>query len=665
MNSSAHKRQWGQRLRTRMVVVWCLVLVCFGLALFQAGRLQVVQRERLAELARRQYTGAVTLMPRRGDIVDIKGRKLASSVEVYSLYAEPRRVEEPKQLARKLASLLYVDYGETYRKLSSDRGFVWIQRKLTPYQKAEVLKLGAPGLGFVPEAQRYYPNQELAAHALGFVGMDDHGLEGLELLYDQVLRGEEGRIRVHRDRLGRTVSRHEAAERPEQTGLRLVLTLDKTIQYRMERALRDAVIEHKARAGLGVMMEPATGEILGMAVYPSYDPNRFREFSASTRRNRVVVDAFEPGSTMKVFTAALALDNGLIGTDELIYCENGRFQVGGHTVRDTHKHGWLTLPGIIQVSSNIGALKVGMRMKKNLLYSGLTQFGFGSPTGVDLPGECRGILRPENSWATIDFATIAFGQGVSISPIQQITALCAIANGGALVRPRMVRRIEDRDGNVVQTFEPEIMRRVISREAAENMAVMLQKVVREGGTGTRAAIQGYSVAGKTGTAQKVDPRTRSYSRTDFVSSFMGFFPDGKPPVALLVMIDEPRKSVYGGLVAAPVFRNIMEHVIPYMGVKPQGVYLVQRQIDSAAAPAREPFPVIHPAESASSLDAESGVMPYLLGLDVRSALSILSLRGVEISLQGGGSVIRQEPAPGVSLKGVEACTLILGEGEDS
>jgi len=645
-------------LRRNIVVT--IMLACFVVILVRAYRLQVTESERLTGLALTEYSRKVTLLPRRGDIVDRRDRILASSVEVYSLYAEPRLIKEPKPIAAKLASLLNLDYLDTLEKLSSGKGFVWIKRKLPPHQKAEVLELNCRALGFLPESKRIYPNRDLAAHMLGFVGLDGNGLEGLELQYDQTLSGEKGHFQVYKDRLGRTVYRHGSPERFEYEGHRLVLTLDKTIQYRLENALRKAVIEQNATSGLAVMMDPWTGDVLAMSVQPSYDPNFFWKYSAARRRNRAVVDCFEPGSTMKVFTALLALENNLIRLDEPVYCENGNFRVGRHVVHDTHRYGWLTLPRIIQVSSNIGALKVGMRMEKAMLYDGLRRFRFGDLTGIDLPGETRGLLRGVTGWAEIDFAAICFGQGLSISPIQQISALSTIANGGLLVHPRVAKRVEDAHGNVIRRFESKPSQRVVSKKSTRLLTKMLKKVVESGGTGSSAALDGYSVAGKTGTAQKVDSKTRTYSKHTYVSSFMGFFPADKPAVVLLVMIDEPQKAVYGGLVAAPVFKTIAEQVIPYMGIKPDEVYLARKDIDSAAARPDE-----EPLESyASPIGEESedpGVMPNLIGLDARSALNTLGNRKLDVKLIGSGIVVNQDPPPGACLESKQVSRLILGK----
>jgi cell division protein FtsI (penicillin-binding protein 3) len=644
----------------RMSVVLFVATLCFSTAVVQAVRLQVYQAEELSNRARKEYARALTLLPQRGDIADRRGRRLASSVEVYSLYAESIRIDDPKPVAQKLSKLLDLDYLKTYEKLSSKRWFVWIKRKLTPTQKAEVAELNIPALRFVPETKRIYPNRELASHVLGFVGVDGKGLEGLELKFEGDLRGAKGSIPIYRDRLGRTVYREESPERFQPAGGNLVLTLDKTLQYRMENALRKAVTEQRAKSGMAVMMDPWTGEIMALSVFPSYDPNLFWKYPAANRRNRVVVDCFEPGSTMKVFTAMMAVENGSVRPGEAIYCENGRYKVGGHVVRDTHPHEWLTLDRIIQVSSNIGALKVGMRLKKPVLYEGLRAFGFGEPTGIDLPGETKGLLRPVGNWVTIDFATICFGQGVSISPLQLVTAMSAVANGGMIMRPHVVKHLEDPNGKIIRTFAPQPVRRVVSEKTAKIVGEMLKKVTEHGGTGSRAAVEGYKVAGKTGTAQKVDPSTGRYSGRNFVSSFVGYFPADAPVAALLVMIDEPRKATYGGLVAAPVFKDIAEQTIPYLGIKPDEVYMAEGEIDSAAtsaATASNASPVLNPAEEAE----DPGIMPNLLGLDARSALVMLTGRGMEVGLLGSGVVVKQDPAPGMSLDGVRHCRIYLGE----
>ncbi|MDD4465037.1 MAG: penicillin-binding protein 2, partial [Desulfobacterales bacterium] len=350
----------------------------------------------------------------------------------------------------------------------------------------------------------------------------------------------------------------------------LVLTMDQAIQYGVERSVNEAMEKFSAQSAMAVVMNPGTGAVLAMVNVPAFNPNVYQNSDRALWRNRVVTDRYEPGSTMKIFTAAAALESGLCTQDSIFFCENGKYRLGSNTVHDTHEYGWLTLEDIIKVSSNIGATKVGEKIGAAVLYQTLDRFGFGQKTGIDCPGETTGSLAPFQQWRKIDAATISFGQGVSVSAIQLAAAACAIVNDGVLMKPYLVQAVTDQHGRVIKGFKPQVVRRVISAQNAGILRKMMQNVVSEGGTGVNAALEGYSIGGKTGTAQKINPQGGGYERGKYVGSFLGFAPAEKPEIVVLVIIDEPRRFHYGGTVAAPAFRRIVLETLNYLNIPPPG-----------------------------------------------------------------------------------------------
>lgn len=649
----------------RKRIVLGILLCAFFVICARVFYLQIIEADRLRELAQSEYEGTIEILPKRGDILDAKGNKLAASVKVHSLYADAKHIKNKNQIAGSLARILAMNQYEIQEKLNMNRSFVWIKRKLTPEEEKRILNLNCSELRLLPEPKRVYPHFNLASHILGFVNIDGKGLEGLELKYDKYLRGRKLTHRIVRDARKRIIDQEdEGRSSGSLEGSSLVLTLDKYIQYTVEKELRTVRKEQEAKAALAIVAEPNTGKILAMAVEPSFNPNIFSEYPQQTLRNRTVTDCFEPGSTMKVFTASLVLKNRCGRPSDIYFCENGTYKLGKHIIHDVHKHGWLSLRKIIQVSSNIGALKMGQKLPAADFYDGLRQFGFGERSGIDVPGEVQGILKKGESWTSVDKAVISFGQGISVSPIQLIMGFCAIANGGRLMRPYIVERIFDPNGNEVFRNEPTQEKQTLSPETAEQMRSILQLVVREGGSGTAANIEGYNVAGKTGTAQKVVPGRRGYSRSKYVSSFAGFFPADRPQIAILVMVDEPHRQTYGGLVAAPVFKAIAEKIIPYLGIEPSEVLIAQKQIEQAALEAQQRKTASIKAEQLAEIvtvDDEGDGMPNLIGLDMRSALTVLDDIDMEVKVNGSGYVIRQEPVPGQSINGITKCSLWLSQ----
>lgn len=558
-------------LRIRVFFVFFVFFISFVLIFLRALQLQVKEKDRLRELAERQHQRIIKLVPNRGTIYDRNLQVLAKSTEIESLYAHPRRVKNASRVARKVAPILGMRRQAVLRKLKSRKAFVWLQRKIPPKKAEQIRRLNIEGLGFLTERQRYYPNSTLAANLLGFVGVDSQGLEGVELKYDRFLRGEARRVVLELDARGREIIMDAPLSHTDLSSHSLVLTIDRDVQYIVERGLSRAVIETKARGGMAVVMDPRTGEILAMASRPSFNPNRPERYDPSVVRNRVITDIFEPGSIFKVFLLATALEEKAVKRNDIFFCYNGAYRIGREIVHDHKKYGWLTLEKIIKFSSNIGASQIGLKIGAKTLDRYIRTFGFGAPTGIDLPGEVKGIVRSPSSLSQVGIANTSFGQGISVTAVQLISALSAIANGGILIRPYVVKEIVDQDGRVVKSFQPRPRRRVISRETSLEVTRILKQVVAPGGTGVAAAVPGYEVAGKTGTAQKIDPLLKTYADNRYVSSFMGFVPADEPRLAILVVIDEPKGTPYGGVVAAPVFKAIAQQALAHLNVRPKGL----------------------------------------------------------------------------------------------
>jgi cell division protein FtsI (penicillin-binding protein 3) len=552
--------------RLRIKLVAALLAVALLIIGGRAVHLQIYCRTWLSQRAAGEYEKSLSFRGKRGTIYDARGREMAVSIEVPSVAAYPPRIEGPAAAARTLATALSMDVGSLTDRLTDRRRFVWVKRQVTPRETEAVRRLQIEGIDFIPEHRRFYPNRTLAAQLIGFTGIDGHGLEGLEFFYDRHLKGRNGSVTVLRDALGRGFG-PDAPDLSDLSGNSIVLTLDRTVQFIAETALAEGVREVGAGSGIAIVMVPRTGAILALAHYPFFNPNAFDRFSRERWRNRSITDAFEPGSTLKIFSAAAALESGGCTSETIFYCEKGAYQVGDAVIHDTGSHEWLTLEKIIQLSSNIGAVKIGEMIGPEPLHRTLRAFGFGEKTGIDCPGETAGSLAPPHRWSRIQTGTIAFGHGLSVSALQLVTAVAALANDGVLMKPRIVQAITDSDGRPVRLLEPKTVRRAVSVETARTVRRMMRKVVESGGTGSRAALDGYPVCGKTGTAQKIDNKG-AYADGKYSASFVGFAPADAPEVAILVVVDEPVKHHYGGIAAAPVFRRIAGETLNYLDVPP-------------------------------------------------------------------------------------------------
>lgn len=554
-------------IRLRIAIVGFLFSIFFLAIGAKAVYVQIFRGPWLSEKAAGQYEKSFIFHGKRGTIYDTKYREMAVSIDATSIAAYPHYINNSQITAKPLAKALKINISAVKRKLSSKKSFVWIKRQITPREKKAVEDLNIDGIGFIPEHTRFYPNRMLAAQLLGFSGIDSHGLEGIEFYYDKYLKGSSDKFTVLKDALGREFSAEKKVV-PIYNGKNLILTIDRTIQYITEKALEEAVNDFSAKSGIAIVIDPNTGAVLSLAHFPFFNPNSFQDFSREKWRNRAITDPFEPGSTMKIFTAAAALEYGNSTPDTIFFCENGAYRIGKNIIHDTKPHGWMSLQQIVKYSSNIGAVKVGEKIGQKALYQTLRDFGFGKKTGIDCPGETTGSLTMHDQWSKIDAGTISFGQGISVSAIQLITAASAIANDGILMKPYITRAVYDQNGRLVQSFSPYKVRRVVSKKTARAVNRIMKTVIATGGTGVRAALKAYSVSGKTGTAQKID-KTGTYAKGKYMASFIGFAPSENPKVTILVIIDEPQKKYYGSIVAAPVFKKIANETLNYLNISPK------------------------------------------------------------------------------------------------
>jgi cell division protein FtsI (penicillin-binding protein 3) len=554
-------------IKIREILVGLIFMICFAIIGARAVQVQVYDGPWLSKKASDQYEISLTTLGRRGAIYDRNYRDMAVSIEVPSIAAYPKQITEKKATAKALASVLKMKVADISQKLTSDKKFVWVKRQTTPKETEAVKALQLNGIDFIPERNRFYPNTTLAAQALGFTGLDGEGLEGIEFFYNRHLQAKDNNYTAFKDALGDGFNAELYQVRLPR-GNNLVLTIDSNIQFITESSLQESVDKYSARSGIAIVMQPKTGAILALAHYPHFNPNAYTDFDKELWRNRAITDPFEPGSTMKIFSAAAALESGTTpGT--IFYCENGAYRIGKNVVHDIKRHGWLSLQQIIKYSSNIGTVKVSQKVGRKRLYQTFRYFGFGEKTGVDCPGETSGSLTHYTQWSDIDTGAISFGHGISVSALQLIRAVSAIANDGILMRPYIVQAITDQHGKTVKTFEPQRIRRAISVETARRVKNIMKTVITKGGTGVNAALEGYTVSGKTGTARKIDENNR-YSKEKHVASFVGFTPSDNAEIAIVVVIDEPRKIYYGGTVAAPVFKKIAQETLNYLGVPPRG-----------------------------------------------------------------------------------------------
>ncbi|PIQ85410.1 MAG: penicillin-binding protein [Candidatus Omnitrophica bacterium CG11_big_fil_rev_8_21_14_0_20_45_26] len=549
--------------KRRFWAVQFAVFAVFPLVAFQLLRLSVLEESHLVDLAKRQHDLKIEIQPKRGNILDRHHKPLAMNLKIPSIYAVPRLIENKNQMTTLLAQILQLDRSFVLDRISRDKGFIWLKRQTTAEEAKAVSELKNSALGIIYESKRFYPHGDLLANVIGFCNIDNEGLEGVELAYEKYLKGRPGMRRTKRDALGREVVALGEELIPAVDGADVILTIDHYIQYLTERALDEAYIKYKAKGAMAIVMNPQTGEILAMANRPSFDLNHDKSGDPASRRNRTITDINEPGSIFKIITASAALEEKKAALADRFNCENGEWEVRrGRVIHDVHSYGLLSFAEVIQKSSNIGTVKIAQRLGEELMYKYSHLFGFGEPTGIDIPGEVSGILHPISKWSKYSMTSIPYGQEVAGTAIQMVTALSVVANGGRLVRPYVISAIQDQKGVILKKTEPATRAIILSPEVAHAMSRILEKVVSEG-TGKNAQIEGVAVAGKTGTAQKIENGT--YSHTKHVGSFMGYAPADNPMLTMIVSIDEPKGAYYGGTVAAPVFQKVIEASLLYLG----------------------------------------------------------------------------------------------------
>jgi cell division protein FtsI (penicillin-binding protein 3) len=654
-----------RRVRLRMMLVAFSICLWAVVVVLRLVQLQVFGRESFARQAARQSERTINLDPRRGPILDRHGKQLAVSVDAESIYAVPQEVPSAARTAAQLARALELDASarkELTAQLQRNRAFVWVRRKVDPVKARAVRDLQLDGIGFLTENRRYYPRRELASQVLGYVGVDNTGMSGIEYAFEDLIRGQAAKVTVHTDARRRPLG---SIDRPSTDGHTVVLTLDERIQYAAERELEKAVAETGALAGQAVVMVPRTGEILALAHRPTFNPNRFAAYPSARWRNRAVSDASEPGSVFKIFTAAAALEEKLVDPDEVIDCGDGGIDIAGTRINDHHPYGALTFRAVIAKSSNVGAIRVAQRLGRENFSRYLRQFGFGAPTGVELPGESAGLLRPTSRWSALSLPSLSFGQEIGVTALQLAAAVGAVANGGYLMKPLIVRQVEDSAGRVVRVVRPIAVRHVIDNATVATLTELLKGVVREG-TGRHAAVPGYVVAGKTGTAQKVDASGR-YSMVDHVASFVGFVPAAQPALVVLVSLDTPRGARNeAGDVAAPLFARIAEQALRHLAIPPDDPERTLR-IAAYRPPTAVPAALSGGAAAAAGVgDARLSVpvaapdaMPDLRGRSAREAAIDAARRGLIVELRGSGRVVAQRPEAGTPVEAGTTCVLTL------
>ncbi|MDP8265996.1 MAG: penicillin-binding transpeptidase domain-containing protein [Candidatus Aceula meridiana] len=553
-----HKRRYSLRFIS-LFFAFVFLLLFFAVKLVL---IQVFKFEYLSSRADKQHSHTIKIEPKRGTIYDRRMRPLAVNVPAYSLYASPRTMTafQKEKVLKELPRIADISVEFLTERLNRDKSFIWLLRKLSPEEMVRIENKKLKGLNFIKESKRNYPSQSLAAHVIGFAGTDNHGLEGLELKYNESLHGHFGLARILRDARQKELLIEKSFLLP-QDGFDLVLTIDQTIQYIVERAMDKAFDKHNAIGASLVLINPKTGEILAMVNRPTYDLSQISLSSTDSRRNRAVSDMYEPGSVFKIVTASAAMEEGIVFEDDKFFCENGEYRVSNHILHDHHPHGTLTFREIIEQSSNIGTVKIAQLLGGEIVNKYATRYRFGRRTGIDLPGEVSGVLKPVSQWSKTSIGAVPIGHEVGVTALQLACAVAAIANKGIYMKPYVVKYVKDRKGEIINEFYPKPVAQVISEETAKRLTDILVGVV-ESGTGRRARIKNVKVAGKTGTAQKIVNRV--YSHSKFYATFIGFAPADDPLIAMAIMFDEPHPSHYGGTVSAPVFREVAESVLKYL-----------------------------------------------------------------------------------------------------
>lgn len=649
-------------------IITLFIGICFlwSLLFFRAAYLQFLPNEKLNSLQARQFQTVVTLPARRGSIYDRHGKELAMSSPAYSLYADPKIIENKKNVAKRLAAIIGENPKEIFAKIKDgSKRFVWIERLLPASTAEQIRQLDVHGLGLVEEWKRIYPNDSLLSSTIGFVGKEGQALEGIELMHDSILKGEKKKVSLRRDARGRPLIQDGLLFTETPQGKEMKLTVDADLQYFVETEMAHAVKKYEADGGWAVVLDAKTSAIRAISSVPTFDPNHPQSANSTTRRNRSVTDTFEPGSTMKTFVIAGAVDQKIVKANTKIYCENGSFRIGKRIIREAekdHAQGTISVGEVLAYSSNIGTSKIALMMGDKLLKESLSNFGFGQKSGVDLPGEAKGITVPL-PWRDHLIANVSFGQGITASPLQLANAYAALANGGIVNQPYIVESVTDVESNETTIHTPVESKRAVSAETAAQMRLMLTGVTQDKGTGTLARVPGFIVGGKTGTAQKVKSVGRGYMQGAYIASFAGFIPANDPQLVIYVALDNPRKGYYGSQTAAPLFSRIASYAVRSEGVTPE--LLTEKTIskvkqDSFAVKKLNEDKKISIDEK--SLNTHSEMLtsaPQFKSLSVREVLAKAAEQQIQVRFVGSGHVESTWPEAGETLSDDRNMTVFL------
>ena len=669
--------------RLRWLVVWVLAVVWMAAVLARLAYVQLFCYSEYLAKAQRQQERIFEISPKRGTIYDRKGRELAVSLPMDSVFGDPAEITDVEMVGRLLSRVLNMPAEDIETKIREAHTPVRLARKLSPDVVQRISDMNLNGIFFQKENRRVYPQRDLAASVLGYVDIDEKGIGGIEQSLDKEIRGRPGKMMVMADGLRRWYDRRESAADP---GAAVTLTIDETIQYIAEKELATAISETHARAGTVIVQDPNTGELLAVANRPTFDPNDPGSYSAEDRADRAVSAAYEPGSTFKVITLTGAIENGVANPNELVDCQMGKILVAGRLIHDWHPFGILSVTGILANSSDVGAIKVALRLGAPKFYEAARAFGIGQDTGIDLPGENRGLLRPVDEWTPSSIGSLAMGQEVSVTPIQIVSAISAIANGGTLYHPRVVREVRDSESGAEMPHPDADPQEATDARTAATMREMMEDVMIEG-TGKHSQLDGYTSGGKSGTAQQIDPATGRYSATRYNASFVGFAPVNNPAITILVVLDSPVGQHHGGMVGGPVFKRVAEQTLAYLGVPhdvpsptdvetaknlraaPQGSASADARVDAAALKARFAEAVAKGDETAATTAAFAGedeiAVPDLTGQTVRGVMEECAKVGLAPALIGNGVAVQQFPAAGTQVLRGSRVTVRFGEPEDS
>jgi cell division protein FtsI (penicillin-binding protein 3) len=652
-----------------LIALWSLSILA------RLAQLQIARHEEFKQLALQRQQLTRSILAPRGVIYDSHMDELATSITASTVVAEPRKIADKQAAAKSVASILGLNAQGLLTKMldPARQSFMIVQRRVSPKAEEQVEALKIEGVYLIDESMRVYPNRELACHALGFVNMNGDGGAGIELEYDEELKGTQGQISLDVDARRQSFRGH--TEIPPVQGSSLVLSIDRSIQYIVERELKAGVESSRASAGVAIVMESETGRILAMAGYPNFNTNTYNKYEASLWRNRSVSDIFEPGSTFKVVVAATALEAGLTRPNELIDCQMGSIIIGKHVFHDHNSYGLLTFSQVLENSSNVGAAKLGLRLGEQRLYEGMRRFGFGAKTGIDLPGEIGGLVRDWHQWSGLSIGAISFGQEVGVTSIQILSAINAIANGGHLVHPSIVDRVIDEHGDLVRKRNTD-QTKILSPTTAAAVRDAFEGVVLRG-TGKKAALEGYRAAGKTGTAQKIIDG--HYSKDKFVASFIGFAPLPQPRLTVLVQLDEPKGSTYGGQVSAPIFQKIAQEALLQLRVAPDiprpapapNLAQISAGLEDYLPDATPSLPIAglenSQPEAADSgeiafwVSDETAILPDFQGMAKRLVLERCMALGIRLQASGAGVAVSQTPPPGTPIAAGEICTVTFAK----